>query len=137
MTGTAPPATRMTPQRAAVLRALGNCSDFLSAQMLHARLVGSGYAVGLSTVYRALHQLYAGGHLDVVRDRAGERLYRRRSGHGHQHYLLCRRCGHSRAVDARVVERWAEHIGETSGFSAVEHTVELTGVCGGCQNRGL
>ncbi|WP_031055686.1 Fur family transcriptional regulator [Streptomyces ochraceiscleroticus] len=133
MTGAKSSPTRNTPQRAAVLRALGNCQDFVSAQMLHARLVTADCAVGLTTVYRALHQLQATGQVDVVRDGTGERLYRRRSTAGHQHYLLCRDCGRSRPVDSRVVERWAERIGETSGFTDVEHTVELTGVCGRCR----
>ncbi|WP_030609059.1 Fur family transcriptional regulator [Streptomyces sclerotialus] len=133
MTGTGPSPTRNTPQRAAVLRALGSCPDFVSAQMLHARLVTADCAVGLTTVYRALRQLQAAGRVDVVRDETGERLYRRRGAQGHQHYLLCRRCGRSRPVDAGVVERWAEQVAETSGYAEVEHTVELTGVCGRCR----
>ncbi|MFD3614586.1 hypothetical protein ACFWWT_04925 [Streptomyces sp. NPDC058676] len=36
-------------------------------------------------------------------------------------------------MDSEVVEEWAERIAADSGFAAVEHTVELTGVCAGCQ----
>lgn len=123
---------RLTRQRAAVLRVLAGCQDFVSAQELHLRLDAAGVPVGLSTVYRALHALERTGQVDVVRDEAGERLYRPRPADGHRHYLLCRRCGHSRPLDSDVVERWAERVGAKSGFSAVEHTVELSGICARC-----
>jgi Fur family ferric uptake transcriptional regulator len=38
-------------------------------------------------------------------------------------------------VDSQVVEEWAELGTADTGFAAVEHTVELTGVCSGCQSR--
>lgn len=123
---------RLTRQRAAVLRVLAGCQDFVSAQELHLRLDAAGVPVGLSTVYRALHALERTGQVDVVRDEAGERLYRPRPADGHRHYLLCRHCGRSRPLDSDVVERWAERVGAESGFSAVEHTVELSGVCARC-----
>ncbi|MEU7576937.1 transcriptional repressor [Streptomyces sp. NPDC041068] len=123
---------RRTRQRTAVLETLGRCSEFVSAQELHALLAGAGSAVGLTTVYRALRDLDRAGLVDVVRDDTGERLYLRRPTEEHRHYLICRRCGRSRAVDAREVEAWAERLGETTGFAELEHTLELSGVCGPC-----
>ncbi|MBI0294716.1 transcriptional repressor [Streptomyces sp. PRKS01-29] len=124
---------RRTRQRAAVLRVLTSCQDFVSAQELHALLAAESVPIGLTTVYRALRHLEATGGVDVIRDDAGERLYRPRPAEGHRHYLICRCCGRSRPVDSEVVERWAERIGADTGFAAVEHTVELTGICAGCQ----
>lgn len=123
---------RTTRQRKAVLRALAGCQDFVSAQELHALLVTDAHSVGLTTVYRALRDLEAEGGVDVVRDEAGGRLYRRRPADGHRHYLICRACGHSRPVDSEVVERWADRIAADTGFAAVEHTVELSGLCTAC-----
>lgn len=124
---------RRTRQRLAVLDALGGCRDFVSAQELHARLLALGVRVGLSTVYRTLNELERSGRVDVVRDEGGGRLYRPRRAPGHGHYLVCRCCLRSRAVDAEVVERWAERLAVKSGFSNVEHTLELTGVCARCR----
>ncbi|HEY0693571.1 MAG TPA: Fur family transcriptional regulator [Kribbella sp.] len=124
---------RRTRQRTAVLNALGDCADFVSAQELHARLSTVGIAVGLSTVYRTLHELERAGRVDVVRDGAGERLYRQPPAAGHGHYLICRCCFRSRRVDTEVVERWAECLAEDSGYTSVEHTLELTGVCARCR----
>ncbi|MFF3920053.1 Fur family transcriptional regulator [Streptomyces sp. NPDC001852] len=123
---------RTTRQRKAVTRALAGCQDFVSAQDLYALLVAGDHAIGLTTVYRALRELEAVGGVDVVRDEAGGRLYRLRPADGHRHYLICRGCGRSRPVDSGVVEEWAGRIAAATGFTAVEHTVELTGVCADC-----
>lgn len=133
MHGTSRREWRATRQRAAVLRALHTRAGFVSAQTLHAALVADGVTVGLTTVYRTLRLLEAADHVDVVRDGDGERLYRPRPADGHRHYLLCRQCGLSLAVDSDEVERWATRIARDTGFQAVHHTVELTGVCGGCR----
>lgn len=122
----------MTRQRAAVLHVLADCQDFVSAQQLYALLFAAGVRVGLSTVYRVLRELEAGGHADLMRDEKGERLYRLRLAEGHRHYLMCRSCGRSQPVDSEPVERWADRIAADAGFAAVEHTVELTGVCARC-----
>lgn len=125
--------SRTTRQRAAVLEGLAGCQDFVSAQELHARLTANGIAIGLTTVYRSLRHLVATGGVDVVRDDSGERLYRQRPDKGHQHYLICRACGHSRPVDSAVVEEWADRVTADTGFAAVEHTVELSGICADCR----
>ncbi|OLZ62126.1 transcriptional repressor [Streptomyces sp. IMTB 2501] len=133
----------MTRQRRAVTRALAGYQDFVSAQELYALLVAGDHAIGLTTVYRALRELEADGGVDVVREETGGRLYRLRPTDGHRHYLMCRDCGRSRPVDSEVVEEWAGRIAADTGFAAVEHTVELTGVCpdcpphtGGCRPSG-
>lgn len=127
------PNARRTRRRAVVLRALVDSGEFVSAQRLHALMCETGVQIGLTTVYRALRDLEAGGFADVVRDEAGERLYRPRAADGHRHYLICRVCSRSQAVDAEVVERWVRRIAAGTGFAAVEHTVELTGICPGCR----
>jgi Fur family ferric uptake transcriptional regulator len=126
---------RATWQRSAVVEALAKCHGFVSAQDLHTRIVADGTAIGLTTVYRALRDLEATGGVDVVQAGGGGRLFRPRTADGHRHYLICRSCGHSRPVDSQVVEEWAELVTADTGFAAVEHTVELTGVCSGCQSR--
>ncbi|WP_175412576.1 Fur family transcriptional regulator [Streptomyces sp. TRM64462] len=123
----------MTRQRAAVVQALADSVDFVSAQELHALMAESGIRVGLTTVYRALQDLERTGGADVVRDEVGERLYRRRLDPEHRHYLICRCCRRNEPLDTEAVERWVALVAQTTGFAAVEHTLELTGVCGRCQ----
>jgi Fur family ferric uptake transcriptional regulator len=132
-TRTATVGLRRTRQRTAVLDTLGECADFVSAQDLHTRLTAVGVTVGLSTVYRTLHELERARRVDVVRDESGGRLYRQRPTAGHRHYLVCRCCLRSQPIDTEIVERWAVDIAERSGFTGVEHTLELNGVCDRCR----
>ncbi|MEY9844215.1 Fur family transcriptional regulator [Streptacidiphilus sp. MAP5-3] len=126
---------RPTQQRVQVLRALMACTDFVSAQDLHAALHASGSTVGLSTIYRTLTALVGTGRADLVRDTNGERLFRYRPDAEHRHYLICRECGLSLPLDSRPVETWASEVAEQSGFVGVDHTVELSGTCASCASR--
>jgi Fur family ferric uptake transcriptional regulator len=123
---------RRTRQRAAILEALAGCQDFVSARELHSVLSSGGESIGLTTVYRALHDLERAELVDVVRDGVGGRYYRQRMATGHRHYLICRCCGLSWAVDTDIVERWAERLADDTGFTDIEHTLELAGVCADC-----
>jgi Fur family ferric uptake transcriptional regulator len=132
----APAATRSgfrrTRQRVAVLAALQTCADFVSAQDLH-RVISTGdTTVGLTTVYRTVRELARAGWIDTIREEDGIRLYRHRPAVGHSHYRACRCCSRSWPVDSEVVEAWADAAATSTGFTSVEHTVELTGVCARC-----
>lgn len=127
---------RMTRQRSAVLRALEASDDFLSAQQWHVRLLEGGSSIGLATVYRTLQALAEAGEVDSVRNADGEALYRRCEGSRHHHHLRCRECGVAVEIEGLGVEAWADRVGAEHGFSGVEHTVELTGVCRGCSSKG-
>ncbi|MEY9873231.1 Fur family ferric uptake transcriptional regulator [Streptacidiphilus sp. MAP12-33] len=123
---------RPTRQQATVLQALIDREDFVSAQVLHARLISAGTRVGLTTIYRTLTALVEAGLADTMRDPEGERLFRHQPGPDHRHYLRCRTCGRSVPVDSGLVETWADRIATSSGFTQVAHTVELTGICADC-----
>src|SRR6478735_9972415 len=114
------PAPRTTPQREAVLEALGTVDDFRSAQEVHELLAAGGSGVGLATVYRTL-ALYADhGLVDVLRREDGEAIYRRCSD-THHHHLVCRSCGATVEVEGPAVERWTSAIADAHGFSDLSH----------------
>ena len=124
---------RMTRQRSAVTEALAGPEDFRTAQQLHELLRDQGVGIGLATVYRTLQSLAEDGDVDVLRTADGESVYRRCARSGHHHHLVCRRCGRTVEVEGPGVEAWADQVGATHGFSAIEHTVELSGVCATCR----
>lgn len=97
-------------------------------------MVAEGARIGLSTVYRTLRDLEEAGTADVLQAGAGEKLYRWRGSGEHQHYLTCRLCGSSRPVKSEIIEEWVADIISDTGFAAVEHTVELAGICAHCQH---
>jgi Fur family transcriptional regulator, ferric uptake regulator len=112
---------RGTRQASAVATALTSLPGFRSAQEIHAELRRQGETVGLTTVYRHLQVLSEQGVIDTIRDPSGEALYRQCGSTGHHHHLTCRVCG-------RSVE-WAERVAAEAGFTSVNHTVELFGLC--------
>lgn len=131
-----PPAARprRTWQRAAVEGVVSRTTEFRSAQQLHAELERHGQRVGLSTVYRTLQQLAEVGAVDVLHRADGESAFRRCSA-GHHHHLTCRSCGGTVEVEAAGVERWAADVARSHGFSQVEHTLEIVGLCPHCAAR--
>lgn len=129
------PKPRMTKQRAAVLDVL-NEGGFRSAQDWHDRLRRGGDSAGLATVYRALQALVDAGEVDTVVTDSGETLYRLcEAAETHHHHLRCRECGVAEDIDLPSVESLAARVGSQHGYSHIEHTVELTGVCGDCSQR--
>lgn len=125
------PGRRATKQRAAVVELLNEIDDFRSAQELHDELRKRGDAIGLTTVYRTLQSLSDAGVIDVLRTESGEAVYRRCSDH-HHHHLVCRECGYTVEIEGPAVERWADSIATSNGFSDISHTVEIVGTCSAC-----
>ncbi|MDQ4490521.1 Fur family transcriptional regulator [Sinomonas sp. ASV486] len=123
---------RVTKQRLAVSGALDRLEDFVSTQELHRLLHDQGTAVSLATTYRILQSMAEEGLVDVLRSDDGEAVYRRCEATGHHHHLVCRRCGKAVDVEAPAVETWASRVAGEHGYTAVEHTVEIFGLCPEC-----
>lgn len=125
---------RSTRQGSAVKDALCAAGGFCSAQDVYAALRSDGENVGLSTVYRHLQSFVDEGFADVIHTPEGETTYRfcGEAGQGHHHHLVCRRCGNTEEIEGRVVEKWAAAVAAERGYTDVDHTVELFGVCASC-----
>jgi Fur family transcriptional regulator, ferric uptake regulator len=123
---------RGTRQAEALASVLSSLHGFLSAQQIHAELRRRGERIGLATVYRHLQVLSEDGRVDTIREVGGETLYRQCRSEAHHHHLICRACGASVEVEGRAVEQWAAKVAAEAGFTAVDHTVELFGLCPRC-----
>ena len=96
----------------------------LQVSVKDARAVGD-----LDGLQARLQVLSEQGVIDTIRDPSGESLYRQCDTTAHHHHLTCRECGRSVEVEGRVVEQWAEKVAAEAGFTSVNHTVELFGLC--------
>jgi len=123
---------RVTKQRLAISAALDTLDDFVSTQELHRILHDNGSPVSLATTYRILASMADEGLVDALRNGDGEAVYRRCAVTSHHHHLLCRNCGKAVEVEAPAVESWAARIAAEHGFTAVQHTVEIFGLCPEC-----
>lgn len=124
---------RNTRQRAAIVELLEGVEEFRSAQQLHELLTAKGTNVGLATVYRWMQSLSESGDVDVLRSGDGEALYRRCDKRAHHHHLVCRSCGTAVEIDGPSVEAWATTVGAAHGFTDIEHTMEMFGMCAVCR----
>jgi len=126
------PQRRTTRQRVVISEFLAHADDFRTAQQIHEQLRAGGDGVGLATVYRTLQTMAEAGDVDMVRTPDGESAYRRCATPGHHHHLVCRCCGRTEEITAKVVEAWAATIAAQHGFTDVTHDVELHGLCERC-----
>ena len=122
----------MTVQHETIWRELAGAGIFVSAQDLHARLRSAGHRIGLATVYRTLHALADEGAVDVLRARDRHSIYRACGSREPHHHLLCRSCGRTVEVAARVLDEWAAGAGAEHGFTEVTLFGEFFGTCAGC-----
>ena len=120
---------RNTRQRAAILETLSRQVDFRSAQQIHEQMRADGETVGLATVYRNLQALSRAGRLDVLVAGDGESLYRQCEDTGHHHHLVCRECGRTVEFLAPRLEASMTAIAREHGFTEVDHTLEVFGLC--------
>ncbi|APX32048.1 transcriptional repressor [Brachybacterium sp. P6-10-X1] len=120
---------RNTRQRAAILETLARQDDFRSAQQIHEQMKADGETVGLATVYRNLQALSTSGRLDVLVAGDGESLYRQCEDTGHHHHLVCRECGRTVEFLAPGLESAMTSIAQEHGFTDVDHTLEVFGLC--------
>jgi Fur family ferric uptake transcriptional regulator len=124
-------AKRNTWQKDAVRHTLGEAIGFVSAQQLHGILRDHGSTISLATVYRALTDLTATNEADTLTSDAGELLYRACAA-THHHHLMCRKCGLTIEIEAKPLEEWADELVAKHGFTASDHTIEISGLCANC-----
>lgn len=130
-----PARQRKTRQLEAVLSAVRGMTDFQSAADIFTKLQLNGTPVGLATVYRNLAALAEDGILDTVKSADGTTLYRECESSEHHHHLVCRSCGKTEEFHLKGLEETLNEMGREMGFSALRHTVELTGLCPQCSAK--
>ncbi len=124
---------RNTRQKQAVIDALNDSDEFRSAQKIHLDMVEKGEKVGLATVYRNLRSLAQDGAIDMLMAPDGESLYRRCDLDTHHHHLVCRNCLRSIEVTGSEMEELLHALVEKHGFTEIEHSLEIFGICPQCQ----
>ncbi|MEM1241911.1 MAG: Fur family transcriptional regulator [Cyanobacteria bacterium P01_H01_bin.26] len=123
--------THCTPAQTAVLNALRQQSQPISAQALHAQM-RTQQRIGLATIYRALDTLKRLGQVQHRTTLAGETLYN--AVEQDQHYLTCLRCGQSFPLAMCPLE--GLKLKSQGSFKVFYHTLEFFGLCEPCMAQG-
>ena len=87
--------------------------------------------MGLVTVYRTLEFLHELGLVERVHQTDGCHMYLR-SAHGHEHIMLCSRCGRAVYFSGDDISSLIQRVSNDSGFLVQEHWLQLSGLCKSC-----
>ena len=90
--------------------------------------------IGLVTVYRTVEKLEELKLIDRVHH-LGQCQTVFRGTHGHQHLLVCTRCGSSAYFEGLEAENQFADIGKRHGYQVTGHWLQLSGLCQECQKK--
>jgi Fur family transcriptional regulator, ferric uptake regulator len=124
-----PPTLRLTPQRRAVLDAIGELRGGFTVVELYDLARRTEPRLGLATVYRTVDILRRTGSL---RPLPGEgRPAYVRCHPGHHHHLVCLSCGTVEETELCAAPSDAE-VHRHHGFQAEAHELDIYGTCAAC-----
>jgi len=126
-----PSSLRLTPQRAAILRAIDGADRHLSAPEVYDRVRRELPDIAYATIYNGLGYLRDSGLIQEVRLHEGPALYDRRTDR-HDH-LVCRSCGQVEDYRLAEVEAATEQVARDTGYAIERFQVIFEGVCPDCQ----
>lgn len=126
---------RFTELRKQVLLLVCQSEQPIGAYALLDRMKDAGRSAAPPTVYRALDFLQEQG---LVHRLASNNTYLACAHPQHQHeavFLVCKRCGYTRELHTSGVYKAVAAMAEKVDFSVEHASVEVTGLCAGCQAR--
>ena len=122
---------RLTPQRAAIYRALADTTAHPTAETLYTQVKKQHPMLSQNTVYYTLGTLKAAGLVHEVNywhDRA-----RFDANMDLHHHLICLGCRRIDDLTDAALDRLAVSARQTAGFHVLGHRVEFHGYCAECR----
>jgi Fur family ferric uptake transcriptional regulator len=132
---------RMTEARHAVLDALSERGEHLTAEEVHKAASRRYPNIGLATVYRTLElmtRLGLASKFDTGDDKARYELADGPNAKGHHHHLVCTSC--RKIIDysdfikeeMELLRRTEEGLAKKYGFRIKSHVMQFYGLCKDC-----
>ncbi|HWQ83165.1 MAG TPA: Fur family transcriptional regulator [Anaerolineales bacterium] len=127
---------RLTEPRRAVVAAIASSQQALNPFDVFEKARSNYPRLGLVTVYRTLEKLEELGLIQRVHQPSGCQAFVTAFS-GHQHLLICQRCGRVEFFDGDVekMDGLMHVVAQNSGYQLQSHWLQLFGVCGNCQQR--
>jgi len=120
---------RLTKQRAAILRALGD-GQHLSAETILERVRSELPGVSLGTIYRTLDILRGIGLVQLFAHAGSAAKYE--ATLEKHHHLLCSDCGELRNVTTSDLLGLAQGVAREHGYTEIDCALIVTGRCPRC-----
>jgi len=122
---------RLTGPRRVIVELLVNSDRALSPVDVFDKARSTYPKLGLVTVYRTLEILNELGLVERVHQSGGCHMYLR-AAKGHEHIMLCTRCGRAAYFSGDDLGQLMEKVAKESGFLIKEHWLQLHGLCKRC-----
>lgn len=123
---------RLTEARKAVVETVADTRHALTPVEVFDRARAASPGLGLVTVYRTLEKLEELGLIQRVHQTHGCQAFIS-SGSGHEHLLLCTKCGTAVRFSGDKLEPLISAISRQTGYRVEEHWLQLFGVCKNCR----
>jgi len=124
----------LTRQREAVLHAIRECSEHLTAAEIYERARKRVPGISYATVYNSLRYLKGAGLVDEISfGNRASRYDRETQRHDH---ALCTECGRLVDFDLSPSEELVRSAARRSRFSPISVHMTLLGVCPACRSLG-
>jgi Fur family transcriptional regulator, ferric uptake regulator len=125
---------KATRQRIAILEILSEMTYPVTAEEIY---MHTRYSLksSLSTIYRTLDLLVDKGiAIRGMPHDTGKAVYEL-SGDIHKHHLICLTCKKMLVIEGCPLEAYEKSLQSKTGYSIVEHRLDLYGVCPDCQRE--
>jgi Fe2+ or Zn2+ uptake regulation protein len=123
---------RLTAARRAVVQSIARSRRALTPLEVFDAARREYHALGLVTVYRTLEKLEELHLIQRVHQPAGCQAFIA-AGAGHQHLLLCQRCGRVIFFEGDNLSALIASIARRTGYRIDEHWLQLFGLCESCK----
>jgi Fe2+ or Zn2+ uptake regulation protein len=123
---------RLTESRRTVVEIIAGSSRALSPLEVFDLARSQHSGLGLVTVYRTVEKLEELGLIQRVHQPQGCQSFIA-AFTGHQHLILCSRCGHVEFFDGENLDSFFEAIGAKTGYQVQDHWLQLFGLCKQCR----
>ncbi len=123
---------RLTAPRRAVVKTLVNSNRALTPVEAYEEARKQCPSLGLVSVYRTLEKLEELGLIQRVHQTKNCQAFIR-SGEGHQHLLICSKCGNTVYFNGDQLGQLFYAISKSTGFYIENHWLQAYGLCKSCQ----
>jgi Fur family ferric uptake transcriptional regulator len=123
---------RLTGARRAVVDVIQKSRQALTPVQVFDRARKKYRALGLVSVYRTLEKLEELGLVQRVHQPQGCQAFIT-AGTGHQHLLLCQKCGTATLFEGDKLDGLITSIARSTGYQIKDHWLQLFGLCENCK----
>ena len=123
---------RLTGARRAVVEIVSSSNRALTPVEVYDAAREQYPALGLVSVYRTLEKLEELGLVQRVHQPSGCQAFVT-AGTGHQHLLLCKKCGQTTLFEGDDLDNFIQSISRITGYQISEHWLQLFGLCSNCK----